>query len=432
MADRQVGDGSSPAHPRRVPSAQMPASGVSFPVGCLRRSRNFARRLLVLGLVIILAAYAGKCLYSIWVNLRIENIWFNDFFAIWSFATFPYNNHAIDIYDRAVLQEFQESLGSAPTVHLPFPYPPSFVILIIPFGLLGYYTAYGAWILVTFVVYFFVSWHREWPLSATFILVLAPATILTVFYGQTGFLTSALIVGGFRFAESRPVLSGVLFGLVSIKPQLGILIPIALISAWLWRTMAAAAGTVLVLILASSMTFGLSIWPVWVSQLLSHADWAATTKPQYMPTIIANLTFLGVGLPVARGIQLAAAVVVAVIIWICFRSGVTKLAVSALLVGTFLATPYAFVYDMPMVTNAILAVARDEGRMHRLLPMPEAFILVWSLVLPVLMVETWRPGAIRSIPLILLFGLIVWRLFRTRPDVARSGAAPLEETVGIG
>ena len=99
--------------------------------------------------------------------------------------------------------------------------------------------------------------------------------------------------------------------------------------------------TVLVLILTSSTAFGWSIWPLWLSQLLGHADWAATTKPQYMPTIVANLTFLGVAVTVARVIQLIAAVAVAGIIWLCFRGGVTNLGTSTLLVGTFLAAPYA-------------------------------------------------------------------------------------------
>jgi hypothetical protein len=390
-----------------------------------------ARRLAILVLVVFLSAYAGKSLYGIWVNLRIENIWFNDFFALLSFAKFPITNHAADIYDLSVLQEFQESLGSTPAIHLPFPYPPSFILLMTPFGLVGYYAAYGAWILGTFVFYFVVSWRREWPLSAAFTIIFAPATILTFVYGQTGFLTSALIVGGFRFAGSRPILSGVLFGLASIKPQLGILIPIALISARLWRSLAAAGGTVLVLVVASSAAFGWSIWPLWVLQLLAHADWAATTKPQYMPTIVANLTFLGLDLAVARRIQLAVAVAVAGIIWVCFRRGVTKLGDSALLVGTFLATPYAFVYDMPMVTNAILAVVHDEERVNRLLPVPDALILVWSLVLPVFLVETWRIGAIRSVPLILLFGLIIWRLLGARRRVAEGAAAPPSDEVSV-
>jgi len=138
-----------------------------------------------------------------------------------------------------------------------------------------------------------------------------------------------------------------------------------------------------------------------------------------MPTIIANLTFLGVDLSVARVIQLVVAVAVAGIIWVCFRRGVTNLGISALLVGTFLATPYAFVYDMPTVTNAILAVVNDEERMHRLLPIPEALILAVVLILPVLMVETWRPGAIRSVPLIMLFGLIVWRIFASMKPTLR-------------
>jgi hypothetical protein len=382
--------------------------------------RSFAHRVALLFLLIFLSAYAGKSLYWIWENLRSENIWFNDFFAIWSFAKFPFSNQAADIYDRSVVQEFQESLGAAPTIHLPFPYPPSFLLLVMPLGLFGYYGAFGVWMLGAFVFYLVVSWHREWPWSATFIIILAPATILTFVYGQTGLLTSALMVGGFRFAISRQILSGVLLGLASIKPQLGILVPIALIAAQRWRTLVAAGGTVLVLVLASSAAFGWSIWPVWVAQLVAHADWAATTKPQYMPTIIANLTFLGVDLPMARSIQAAVAVAVAVIIWLCFRRGVTNLGSAALLVGTFLATPYAFVYDMPMVTNAILAVVYDEGRMHRLLPIPEAFILVWSLILPVLMVETWLPGVIRCVPLILLFGLIVRRTFGARRGVAET------------
>jgi hypothetical protein len=397
----------------------------------LRLNSNLSRRLATLGFVIFLVVFAGKWLYSIWADLRIGNIWFNDFFAIWSFAKYPLTNHAVEIFDRSVLQEFQGSLGSAPWMNLPYPYPPSFLLLILPFGVMDYYAAYAAWILGTFALYFAVSWHRAWPRSAAFIIILAPVTILTFAYGQTGFLTSALMVGGFRFIATRPILSGLLLGLVSIKPQLAILIPIALISARLWRTLTAAGVTVLVLILVSSAAFGWSIWPLWLSQLLAHADWSLAVKPQYMPTIIANLTFLGVDLTTVRFIQLAVAVVVAGIIWACFHRGVTNLGISALFVGTFLATPYAFVYDMPMVTNAVLAVINDDRKMRRSVPIPEALILALALLLPALMVETWRPGAIRSIPLILLFGLIVWRLTGIRRGVDKPGPARLEETVGV-
>jgi hypothetical protein len=290
----------------------------------------------------------------------------------------------------------------------------------------------GFGIFSLFSLYLFASLYKTSRLFDVFLIVFAPATVINFLFGQTGFLSSALIIGGFRVVTSRPILSGTLFGLASFKPQLGILIPIALISARLWRTMAAAGVTVLLLVLASSLVFGWSNWPIWLAKLVPHTEWSAAIKPQYMPTIIANLAFLGVDLSVARVVQLAVAVAVSITIWACFRRGVTNLGISALLVGTFLATPYAFVYDMPMLTNAILWVIHDEARTRRLLPIPQVFILVLSTILPILMAATWRFGAIRSIPLILLFGLIVWHIVGARRGVAKSQAAPPAETVGVG
>jgi hypothetical protein len=53
-------------------------------------------------------------------------------------------------------------------------------------------------------------------------------------------------------------------------------------------------------------------------------------------------------------------------------------------------------------------------------PLPEAFTLLWALIGPALLVETWRPGGIRNVPLILLFGLIIWRILRSRSRVPTS------------
>jgi hypothetical protein len=138
------------------------------------------------------------------------------------------------------------------------------------------------------------------------------------------------------------------------------------------------------------------------------------------PTITANLTFLGVGLAVARVAQIVVAVVAAVVIWLCFRRGVTLLATAALLVGTFLATPYGWFYDMTMLTNAVLLVIRHKDQANRSLTIPEAVILLLSLVLPALMLLTWRGSMFRIIPLILLLEMIVWDLYRSRGDIMKS------------
>ncbi len=44
------------------------------------------------------------------------------------------------------------------------------------------------------------------------------------------------MIGACRLLGRRPVLAGVLFGLAAVKPQLGLLVPVALISARQWRS----------------------------------------------------------------------------------------------------------------------------------------------------------------------------------------------------
>jgi hypothetical protein len=130
-------------------------------------------------------------------------------------------------------------------------------------------------------------------------------------------------------------------------------------------------------------------------------------------------------------VQAGVGLLVAITIWVVFRNGVTILTNALLFVGTFLATPYAIVYDMPLLTNAVLAIFRYEEQTSRILTIPELIILAATLLLPIIMVATWRPAPFRSIPLILLFGLIVWRIVRDRRDFAQSEAAPPKETACV-
>ncbi|MBV8131346.1 MAG: DUF2029 domain-containing protein [Alphaproteobacteria bacterium] len=342
-----------------------------------------------------------------------NNIWKTDFFTLWSSGKFALTHPISQIYNRQALQDFQMDLGERPNYPVAFIHPPSFIFLIMPLGFMSYYVAYAVWCLGTFLCYFLVSRCKRIRSAATFLSIFAPATIVTLAFGQTGFLTAALLLAGFRLAGSRPVLGGILFGLVSIKPQLGILIPIALISARLWRAFAAAAGTVCILVFASSVAFGWSIWQLWLSRLAAHADWAAGGSIRYSPTITANLVSLGVDPAAARVVQLGVAAVVMITIWICFHQGATLIATAALLVGIFLVTPYAYVYDLTILTSAVLLIIAEKSRAQVRLTIAEMIILSSSLVLPIIMMETWRLSQIRVVPLLLLFGLILWWIFRS-------------------
>jgi hypothetical protein len=389
-----------------------------FSTNLLLSVNHKIRSLLPTVLAIVVLGLAIRAVYF----AQSISFWDVDFFAIWSFAKFVFGAHVAEIYDNSKLLDFQMDLGGYP-IERPYAYPPSFLLMILPLSFLSFPLAFITWNIFTFSIYFVASFHRRWRISAILLIIFSPAAIQNAWFGQTGFLSAALILGGFRLVATRPLLSGTLFGLASFKPQLGVLIPLALISARLWRPLVAASATVAVLIVASSLAFGWSIWPMWLAKLPAHAEWSGLVSISKWTTITASLIVLGSDLEVARIIQIAGAIIVAAIIWACFRRGITLLATAALLVGAVLATPYALVYDLPILTNSVLIFIRHKDLTNRLLTIPEAAVLLLSLLVPESALQTWRPALMfRSVPLLLLFGIIVRDLFRSR-----GAAALLEE-----
>ena len=335
---------------------------------------------------------------------------FGDFFALWSYAKIAIAHPVTELYNFSTLHARQVALGMNPSRQNPFPYPPTFIVLLWPLGLLPYEVAYLVWTVGTLALF-------VWAVAATCSrlplcvlgVILAPASAATIVYGQSGFFAAALIAAGIRIAGSRPILGGILLGILSYKPQLGFLVPIALFSAGFWPALRAACATVAGLAAFATLAFGWAVWPAWISMLPAYAEIFDTWPVQkFTPTIIGNLQLVGLTLPMAKDIQALAAVVVAILVWGCFRRKPTRLAAAALLVGTFLATPHAFLYDLPMVMAAVALFiqARLEG--SATFNLAEILILVLAVVFPALMLVDGLNAPVSSVPLVLLFGLILW------------------------
>src|SRR3546814_10633706 len=75
-----------------------------------------------------------------------------------------------------------------------------------------------------------------------------------------GFLTAALLIGGLRLLGAKPIVAGILFGILTVKPQLGILLPFALLAARQWTAIAAAGVTTVLLVGSSVLLF---VWESW-------------------------------------------------------------------------------------------------------------------------------------------------------------------------
>lgn len=343
---------------------------------------------------------------------------FGDFFAFWSFAKFVLSGHAGQIYDVAQLSAFERDLGQGQGTY-PYPYPPIFLLLIWPLGLLPFMWAWLVWIATTFSAYFAAIAGQQNGRVRLLAIAAAPATLVTIISGQNGFLTAALLVGGFRLAATSPVIAGVLLGMLSYKPSLALMVPLALIAARLWATFAAASATVIALVGVSISLFGTSIWRDWFSflpQFEALFDQQRSELGHLMPTVTANLLGYGVSSDAAHVVQLGISACVVVAVCYLLRRGTGPLAVAGLFVGTLLVTPYAFVYDMPTITIAVMLLVEDASEKGYSYLAGERIILLSAWFLPLLLIPKLPYPFPGSIVLAALLGFILLRDRRASID----------------
>lgn len=86
-------------------------------------------------------------------------------------------------------------------------------------------------------------------------------------------------LGGLLGLDRRPVLAGVLFGIRTVKPQLGLLLPIIRLLERRWVTIASTVMTIAVLFVVTAMLFGREVWisevralPYWLPANLLAAN----------------------------------------------------------------------------------------------------------------------------------------------------------------
>ena len=109
----------------------------------------------------------------------------------------------------------------------------------------------------TFLFYLIASLDR-WRLLP--FAAFNPAVVANFLAGQSGFLSAGLMLGAARLLTKHPVVAGVLFGLLTYKPQLGLMVPVALLAARQWICIVSAALTLVLIIASTSWWFGIEAW----------------------------------------------------------------------------------------------------------------------------------------------------------------------------
>ncbi|WP_422039970.1 glycosyltransferase family 87 protein [Roseibium sp.] len=348
-----------------------------------------------------------------------------DYFSFWLAGRQALAGAPELVYIPAEFSALQKSLSGSDTV-FGFFYPPTFQMLLTPFAALPYKAAFAVFILSTTAL-LCVSCRLitgKWLLAACLIII--PACANNAFHGQNAALTAALygffLVGVER---QRMILAGIALGILTIKPQLGILAPVALIATLNWRTFLSASATTLVLAAASVLFFGVGVWQVFWQQApvasammeIGGVEWGK------MISVYGSLRQLGIGHAVAMGLQAGVGIGALVCVWRVWRRTEDMAVRSAVLVGgTLLVTPFALSYDLTLLIIPCAFVIRD-GLRNGFLPFEKillAFVISLSASTPAFAIFLGFPMA----PLLPL--AIVWLGLR-RLDLSGEGRAQAGE-----
>ena len=164
-------------------------------------------------------------------------------------------------YDWTQHRQAQDAvIGQTSIAYFAWPYPPPYLAIAGLVAQLPYVAAAITFILVTaaFFAWSAASIAGRWQ-GALWALA-SPACYINASVAHTGFLLAGLLGLGLAWLPAYPIASGIAFGLLGVKPQLGLLLPIALAVGGYWRTFWSAAATVLLMYGASALAFGLEPW----------------------------------------------------------------------------------------------------------------------------------------------------------------------------
>jgi hypothetical protein len=317
-----------------------------------------------------------------------------DFVNFWSAGRLALEGLVTQGYDPASYKTLLVTWFAPATAFTNLSYPPSLLPWLAPFALLPFSVAYALWIVMGAVAFLWAALGR-WPtrqdVPLVGVLLLAPAVVSNVIFGQIALFMAALFIGALRVLPTRPILAGVMFGFLTLKPQIAVLLPLFLIAFGAWRSLAAMTITALALVLFSIALFGIEPWQAYFidtaqlqwSYILAMDDFYAI----HMTTPYAALWSLGASTQVAlAGQWLISAAIVATTFAVARSDATLPVKSLILTLGTMMVVPYALAHDLAVPLAALIwywRARRDApspieltlGGLLWLLPFPLTFVL---------------------------------------------------------
>lgn len=347
-----------------------------------------------------------------------------DFLVFWSAARVALEHGAAMVFSQPLMYAMENSVSQLGGV-APWPYPPTFLLPVVPLGPLSFGAAFVLFSGIGIACYALAIRPLARGLRLPQLIVLAafPGVTVSLLAGQNSLLTMAVAAGALVFIERHSIIAALFIAALAVKPQLAVLIPLALVCARQWKTLFASALLTLAFVAATVVILGRDAWTAFFDFLPVFNRFNVEQGVHLwtgMPTVFAAARVAG--LPVAAayaGQACIAAAAVAVMCWLWIQRTRYALRAAALIVATLLVQPYFMYYDLAWIVLPVVLLMRDG----RTVPLNR---LEWTTVtaawlMPAqgfLAVVIGVPLQLAPIVLVALLAIVVRRHLQARRDQA--------------
>jgi Glycosyltransferase family 87 len=320
------------------------------------------------------------CLWSFYVwNLstpvlrdRNGNLKGTDFLHLYTLGSLAADHRGADLYDmnaQAALaaQRVPEAAGIR---YLPL-YPPQVSVFLAPLAHLSYGWALFVWWCGSAAVYgicCYCIWRacpnlRNYSGTVALLAAAYPAFFHLIAWGQTSAAALACFtLLFFLLRDKRDFLAGVVLGCLIFKPQLGLAAAILFVSIGAWKTVLGAVLSAAAQLSVGVLYYGIEPLRQWIRMLRNVGELLPLLEPKLYQTHSLR-TFWSMLVPgheiSSLGPYILSVLVVLALMIACWTRGSGSLPVrySSLLLTSVLVAPHLTVYDLVILTPALLLLA---------------------------------------------------------------------------
>lgn len=301
-----------------------------------------------------------------------------DFLQEWIGGRMIVEGRASELFDQESFKNWQHDkskIGFDWSAQEFFPpvYPPPHYLLATPLSVLPYRFAVLTWlfilVLASLVSIAIISRLSQLPLVLVGLAVLIfPPLISSIAMGQKSALWLAILCGTvYLWQNNKPLIAGMLFGLISIKPTLFFLLPIAMLLKREWKFLIGTTWSVALIWGTAFLSMSSNVWPAYLTTIGQIASY--TSNSGYRLEWSCNLMSLAHLLPSTFAFYFKRIVVPALglLLLYCIHRDKKKTPSQPrflffVIAITFLLSPHAYSYDLVVFLLPVIWMAACDRR----------------------------------------------------------------------